>query len=323
MNNQTRSIALVEDEFTLKTGLNGKLEKEGFKMESLKLSPDIIKKLVALNPSIIIMDLDESQPDDPFRIIAAIKKEEKLKEAELFVYTVKIDVKTEVGLRKLKIVSYFTKSEDPLYLIEGIRNHFSWDEMSREYDPFEEYDLKEENKEPVERAGNEKAGLHDVAEATQPADYVDSEEFKEMLDEFHEGIDQKLEGSDQGPEAYYNLGISYFEMELLDQALGQLEKSSKDPDWKLKSMTMIGAVHRRKGDFDKAAHTFKVCYQLAGDSFAKLGFRYEIADTLAAQGKLVDAYKMFATVYKADKSFKDTRNRLLEIKASLESENKL
>lgn len=333
MSEQTRPIVVIEDEFTLKTGLKELLTKEGFKTESLKPSADMLSKLVSLNPSIIITDTDQENLSDPFKMVAAIKKTEKLRESELFVYTESIDVKKEVGLRKLKIVSYFTKSKTPKHLVSGIKNHFSWEEMSQEYDPFEGM-KDEESASSVDEVAPLEDGSAPLAPAkppqpeiaeklAKPDNYEKSGEFQEMLDEFHEGIEKKLEGTEDGPEAYYNLGVSYFEMGLMDQALAQLKKSSKSPEWKLNSLNMIGAILRNQGQYDKAITTFKVCYKCATEAFEKLGFRYEIADTQFVQGKLVDAYKMFATVYKADKGFRNTRERLVQIKATLESKHKV
>jgi tetratricopeptide (TPR) repeat protein len=199
--------------------------------------------------------------------------------------------------------------------------------MSQEYDPFEGMMDDDEDEESTSReeeiSPREESSTPTVADKPkQPDNYEKSDEFKEMLNEFHEGIEKKLEGTDEGPEAFYNLGVSYYEMGLMDQAMDQLEKSCKAPEWKLSSLSMIGAIHRNQGEYDKAVKTFTICYQSTTDAFAKLGFRYEIADTMAVQGKFVEAYKMFATVYKADKGYRDTRNRLLEIKATLESKNK-
>jgi len=345
MSEQTRSIAVIEDEFTLKTGLKKMLEQEGFKAESLKPSSDILSKLVSLNPSIIITDLDQKNPADPFKTVSAIKSTEKLNESELFVYTGSIDVKIEVGLRKLKIVSYFTKSTNPEHLVTGIKNHFSWEEMSSEYDPFKEMEEEEgasqnlEDVVPLEEGRTQPEipeaprRVEDVApleedqiqpeipEAPQHDNSDNNNEFLDMLSEVHNVIEKKLDGIDENPEACYNMGVSYFEKGLMDQALAQLEKSSESPDWKLSSLSVIGAIHRNQGEFDKAIVIFSRCYKCTADSFARLGFRYEIADTQDIQGKLAEAYKMFATVYKADKGFRDTRERLLKIKAALKSKN--
>jgi len=346
MSEQKRPIAVIEDEFTLKTGLKDLLEKQGFKAESLKLSSDILSKLVSLNPSIIITDLDEDNPSDPFKIVSAIKSTKKLSESELFVYTGSIDVKKEVGLRKLKIISYFTKSANPEHLVSGIKNHFSWEEMSREYDPFKELEEQEESEVNVEdlipleedqkqseKASRTTQNIEDmpplaedhiqpkVLQTAQPDNSDKNNEFLDMLSEVHDVIEKKLDEIDDSPEACYNLGVSHFEKGLMSKALVELEKSSKSPDWKLKSLSMIGAIHRNQGEFDKAIGIFRLCYKCAADDFAKLGLRYEIADTQDIQGKLADAYKMFATVFKADKNFKDTRERLLKIKAALKSKN--
>jgi len=462
MSDHVGTIALVADKFMVDMKIEDQLKKEGFNAVTVKKAADLVKILAKLNPAIIITDLDHQNQDNPLAVISAIKGETQLKESEVFVYTEGIDVRTEVALRKLKVQSYFTKSKNTELLINGVRNHFSWDEMTQEYNPWEDeeenesdddylddyiHDLSDEQiieKQPVKRprrppsrqsqpsvAGEiptapaprhrpappsqeaappsqeaappsqrepspaaktpadieessitlpgmlpddqkasdmsefmemmtdfqsgiskkldsvEKAPGHgSVAQEgignqiiqdgpfkaenltsegeallTQPENFTNTDEFQDLLNEFHAGLDNKLANMEKGHESHYNLGISYFEMGLFEQALEQFEKCVGAREYKLKSMNMIGAIHRKLGAYDKAVEAFKACHMDAPDEHSKLSFRYEIADTFMTQGKMRDAYRMFATVYKVDKGFKDTRAKLIQIKSTLETNN--
>ncbi len=457
MGDHIETIALVADKFMVDMKIEEQLKKEGFNAVMVKKAPDLIKALVKLSPAIIIIDLDHQNQDNPLAVISAIKKEAQLKESEVFIYTEGIDVRTEVALRKLKVQSYFTKSKNTELLINGVRNHFSWDEMTQEYNPWEDeeendddyiYDLREEEQiiekqlvkrprhRPPDRPSRPAATdgaptatpaqqrrpapppqeaapppqeaappareepapaaktpsdieessinlpgmlpedqkesdtnefmemltdfqngiskkLDDVEKApghgqaaevenqiiqdgpfkaenltsegeallTQPENFTNTDEFQDLLNEFHAGLDNKLANMEKGHESHYNLGISYFEMGLFEQALEQFEKCVGTQEYKLRSMNMIGAIHRKLGAYDKAVESFKACHMNAPDEYSKLSFRYEIADTFMTQGKMRDAYKMFATVYKVDKGFKDTRAKLIKIKSALEANN--
>ena len=119
MSNQL--IAIIEDDYTTKSQLKLRLEKAGYKVSSLTISPKLISQLSALNPAIIIMDKDPANPKKPFWIIEHIKNEQKLKKAEIFAYLKEIDVKDEIALRKFKVSSLFTKINKINYIVEGVK----------------------------------------------------------------------------------------------------------------------------------------------------------------------------------------------------------
>ena len=337
MTDRTRPIVIFEDAHTKQRNLKGALEKDGFSVVSLDRAPDMLTKAAAAKPAIIITDFDVDKAH-PLKVVEALKANPAFKETEIFIYSESIDVKMEVALRKLKISSWFIKSEKAADLIGGVRTHFSWDQMSQEYDPFagmedenERADaVTDENGNPVGEEFHATAGggaprtsseLVEVIEVTKPKPLEESESFKEMFSDFQAGIEKKLEGDANSAETFYNLGVSYLEMGMDKQALEQFEKIAANPEWKQRATQMTGVACRKLGDYNRAIESFKSCYQATADEYAKLDFRYEIADTLMTMGKLKEAYQMFATVFKADKDFKDTKAKLIQIKTTLESKS--
>lgn len=336
MTDRSRPIVIFEDAHTKQRNLKGTLEKDGFSVVSIERAPDMLAKAAAAKPAIIITDFDADKAH-PLKIIEALKANAAFKETEIFIYSDSIDVKQEVALRKLKISSWFIKSEKSADLIGGVRTHFSWDEMSKEYDPFAGMEEEERREQALDEDGNPvgeefhaaprtdapraSSELVEVIEVTKPKSLEDSESFKEMFSDFQAGIEKKLEGDANSAESFYNLGVSYLGMGMDQQALEQFEKIARDQDWKQRATQMIGVTCRKLGDYNRAIESFKACYQSTADEYAKLDFRYEIADTLMTMGKLKEAYQMFATVFKADKDFKDTKAKLIQIKTTLESKS--
>lgn len=145
----------------------------------------------------------------------------------------------------------------------------------------------------------------------------------EDMADFLTTIEEKVVAKDKGTKAIspaldnYNKGMAFYNKEQFPQALIMFEKSRLDKALQAKSLLMIGKIHRNMNNMNAAIATFKEAHHTAEDTATKLESRYQIAETMRKQGKLQDAYNMYATVYKADKEFKDTRNKLIELKKSL------
>lgn len=131
--------------------------------------------------------------------------------------------------------------------------------------------------------------------------------------------DQEPAQEDQPP---FDRGMALFNEGQAEQAIEMFEKAAQAPETRLKSLNMLGAAYKKTGDLEKALQSFKTGHQEAKDNATRLDFHYEIADAYMAQGKLKEAYKLFADIYKVDKAFRDTRAKLLEIKSSIESAKK-
>lgn len=344
MNQQNRLVALLDDDFIRENNLKGLLEESGFRVEVLPASPASVAKLASLAPTVIITDLNNSNEINPLDIIAAIKAEEKLKETEVFVYSERIEVKNEIGLRKLKVNSYFTHSKDQTLIVNGVRNHFEWLDSPEEAQPLAvDTDYFDQHPPPgyapPPTRQQEKREIRNVLEVTQPENFSDTtEDLQEFLSEYKGALGDKLGeifeggeagsifGEDSGPaqedQPPFDRGMALFNEGQTGQAIEMFEKAAQTQDTRLKSLNMLGAAHKKTGDFEKALQNFKTGHQEAKDNATRLDFHYEIADTYMAQGKLKEAYKLFADIYKIDKAFRDTRAKLLEIKSSIESQNK-
>ncbi|MGK7346661.1 MAG: tetratricopeptide repeat protein [Candidatus Nitrospinota bacterium M3_3B_026] len=307
-------IVIIEDDFTSRGELSEKLENEGWKVSLVSRGEGMLDSIAAAAPDIIITDIDRDDLLDPYKTLSSLKGDERLSGAEIFVYTDQVDVQTEVAIKRLKIFSCFEKSKDPAYLVDAVTGYFEQKEREEQEDGFEsevgEMDLAEK-------------GFDVSEEDFAPADGR-GVDFTEILGEFQQGVEKSMESAGEGGAGTrYELGLSYLEMGLLEQALAEFEKLRDIPHLAEKSAHMTGVTLRKMGRYDKAVEAFKKGHEIAADDFSRLSFRYELADSLEMGGRPREAFKVFASIYKADKGFKDVKSRLLALKSSMEIKNSI
>lgn len=74
--------------------------------------------------------------------------------------------------------------------------------------------------------------------------------MSELLEEFKEGVEENIPAGDFS--SHYDLGITYKEMGLLDEAIMEFTKASKGPEMAAKAFEMLGRIHLEKREYDKA-----------------------------------------------------------------------
>jgi DNA-binding response OmpR family regulator len=315
MDAKTRVIAIIADEFTANRPLAEKLREAGFRVEVVVREQVTCDRLAALSPDIIITDFDEDNAQNPFHVITKIREDERLKNAEIFFYSASIDVKTEITLRKLKIVSYFIKSDNIGYMVDAVQTHFHNIETAGDSRFGEEMQAREN--------GETQTGPDDDAPGVGADELGYANEFKNMFSDLTDNVEEDHKTGGSPFEAIYNLGVSYYDKELYDKAIEEFGKAAQSPDWRLRSLLMTGMTQRKMGELEKAVVTFKTGYRDAGGEFDKMGFLYELGETLDAMGKMEEAYKMFAAVYQRDKTFRDAKAKLISLKSAIEIKNKI
>ncbi|UCF29993.1 MAG: tetratricopeptide repeat protein [bacterium] len=102
--------------------------------------------------------------------------------------------------------------------------------------------------------------------------------FEEIFAQFKKGIEETL--GEQEYETHYNLGIAYKDMGLVDDAIRELEISSRDPHLLHESLSLMAMCFMEKSDHDSAVKTLLKAMEsarqehLAGLNF-QLGQAYE------------------------------------------------
>lgn len=297
-------IYIVEDAYTAKVGLAALYQKAGH--EVVTGGPDLAA-ISAAKPGIVVTDIDVKNAN-PMHFLEEIKSGPALKGVEIFVYTENIDVSLEVKLRKLKLSSYFTKDGNTEFIVNSAKTVFN---------PVVEEEIREDmfmDQAPVPRAAAPAA-----VPAATPAE-MDTDSFKQMFADFSEKVHEHL-GENDG-ETIYNLGVSYMDMGLHEQALAEFERAAKDPNFRVEALSMAGTCLRHLKKHKEAIERFKAGAQSTQDPAEIMGFRYEIGVTLQEMGMLKEAFNFLGAVYKTDKTYRDAAARLVAINNTLKAAQK-
>jgi tetratricopeptide (TPR) repeat protein len=183
---------------------------------------------------------------------------------------------------------------------------------------------------------------HVIEEAFPPPELDDQgnvhkEEGNEAKEIFEEegGEDQDsfedlsgLTGLDEGNEAnaaehitsdvekddfksHYDLGMAYIQMALFDEAIKELQISSRSKDLKLQSIEMIGHCFLQKKDFHLAVKQLERGAKISGRSDDEsLGIHYNLGLAYEALGDVKKARENFEEVYIVDVTFRDIPEKM-------------
>lgn len=308
---ESGKVFLIEDEHTKKASLADALKKAGLQVATGS-GDEVFAKIQQMKPDMVITDLIVTEmADESVVFLEKMKNDENLKKTKFFIYTKNVDVSLQVSLRRLKISDYFIKDDSTDFLVKSVKEHFQpQEEMDTSLmDRSRGYDLGP----PPAPA----AAPAPPAPAAPPAPPPDEKEtFKEMFTEFSDKVHEQL--GEKDVETFYNLGISYMDMELFQEAINEFQAASQGDQFKQESTHMIGVCLRKMGKFGEAIGKFKEAAKITKDPVELMGVKYEIGITLTEAGKLKEAFNMLGSIYKQDKTYRDVARRLVEIKKKLQ-----
>ncbi len=113
----------------------------------------------------------------------------------------------------------------------------------------------------------------------------------------------------------YVLGSIYFEMQKLEEAIGQFQRTVNDPARRKNSLLNLGICFSRKQQFELAAKQFSQgLSEIEIMNEMKKILLYHLGDTLEKMDKKDEAIKTFTQLYEADINFKDVTKRLETLK---------
>jgi tetratricopeptide (TPR) repeat protein len=134
-----------------------------------------------------------------------------------------------------------------------------------------------------------------------------------LLEEFRDGLDQTLETGDTA--SHYDLGITYKEMGLLDEAIDALQKASEGNKEKLKALEMLGLCYIEKGEMESAAFQFIQALRLEGYSpEEKIGLQYNLGLAYETMGQKKKALDVYEEAFKVNAKFKDLEKKLAALR---------
>lgn len=118
-------------------------------------------------------------------------------------------------------------------------------------------------------------------------------------------------GGLQDAKAHYELGLSFRELGLLDEAISELRTASSHPQMAFVSYKELGVCYRAKGDLGEAARCLRKAIQCKGASKAQLlEAGYELALTLEQQGKRQEALILYRKIQEQEQGFRDIEERV-------------
>ena len=136
-----------------------------------------------------------------------------------------------------------------------------------------------------------------------------------LLEEFREGLDQTLDRGDYS--SHYDLGITYKEMGLMNEAIEAFQKASEGEKENLKALEMLGLCYLEKGEMESAAFHLIQGIRLEGHSPEEtIGLQYHLGGAYEKMGQKSKALEAYQAAAKVDPNFQDLPKKL----ASLQQE---
>jgi tetratricopeptide (TPR) repeat protein len=118
-------------------------------------------------------------------------------------------------------------------------------------------------------------------------------------------------------ETHYDLGIGYFEMDLYDDAIRELQMASRDPKLRAKSCNMLGMCFTEKGEVEMAIREYIRGLRAVNDEQEELGLRYNLSRAYEYLGQPEKALEQLLDIYVIDVNFLDVREKIDLIKRKI------
>jgi pilus assembly protein FimV len=138
--------------------------------------------------------------------------------------------------------------------------------------------------------------------------------LEEIFREFKKGVEQQLSAEDY--ETHFNLGIAYKEMGLTDEAIGEFQLASKDPERMVECCSMLGLCFLEKGMPQLAVKWYRKGLEAPDiKEVETVGLLYDLGSVYRDTGDLELAYRTFLEVYGLNTNYRDVVNRVKELEA--------
>jgi tetratricopeptide (TPR) repeat protein len=135
----------------------------------------------------------------------------------------------------------------------------------------------------------------------------------ELLSAFQAGVREQVQADDAS--SHYDLGMTYRQMGLLDEAVAEFRLSARDPAFSVKCTDILGRCLLERGDFGAAIAEFERGLELPGlSSESALSFRYSLGLVLEASGRSMEALEQFESVFAAQPNYPDVAAKIRELK---------
>jgi hypothetical protein len=133
-------------------------------------------------------------------------------------------------------------------------------------------------------------------------------DVNEVIKDFREATSQILAPDDH--RAHYDLGTTYLEMELFDEATAEFALASEGLEFALLSREMMGYCYLRQGLIDHAIAELKKGLAIPDrEERERLGLLYNLGIACSVLDRTTEAIDAFQRILDLEPGFRDTRNR--------------
>jgi len=138
-------------------------------------------------------------------------------------------------------------------------------------------------------------------------------DLSELLSAFQAGVREQVEADDAS--SHYDLGMTYRQMGLLDEAVAEFRLAARDPAFSIKCTDMLGRCLLERGDFGAAIAEFERGLALPGVSAdSALSFKYSLGLVLEASGRSMEALEQFESVFTVQPNYPDVAAKIRELR---------
>ncbi len=147
-------------------------------------------------------------------------------------------------------------------------------------------------------------------------------DLAEMFGELKQDLESGSSATEEDPETHYNLGIAFREMGLLDEAIGELQKTCQAVDrghpfpQVMQTYTWLAQCFLDKGVPEAAIRWYQKALTAPGiDEETRTALHYEHAAAYEASGDKPSALKHFMEVYGRNIDYRDVAERIKPLKS--------
>ncbi|MGA9713793.1 MAG: tetratricopeptide repeat protein, partial [Candidatus Sulfotelmatobacter sp.] len=147
-------------------------------------------------------------------------------------------------------------------------------------------------------------------------------DLAEMFGELKHDLEVGASTTEEDPETHYNLGIAFREMGLLDEAIGELQKTCQAVErghafpQVMQTYTWLAQCFLDKGLPEAAIRWYQKALSAPGiDEETRTALHYELAAAYETAGDKASALKHFMEVYGRNIDYRDVAERIKPLKS--------
>ncbi len=130
-----------------------------------------------------------------------------------------------------------------------------------------------------------------------------------LLSEFKKKAKEELGIDDYA--AHFNLGITYKEMDLFEEAIEEFKKAMQEKSWRLKSLEMLGLCHELIDEDKRAEDIYNMVIKTKNfRDDEKPAFFYHLGNLYARQSNYSGAITQYKRIIEIDQDFADVKQKI-------------